>query len=268
MKRSLSYAALGVLVVSNTFVLINAARNRAGEPESEMELTERELRYYPSGSDDSSITLLLQWQNPAPEYRYAQVPVTEERFFDRAKLEEIGFDLSVAPNAKEADRFYRHQRSREVYVALEYDGAAWQEWLKQREAAIATQSQYAPQISPEDRMRIERETTSRLVAVGVARDPASLREKFPDRKKVMILPARARAVLDSGVTPQLRGAITSIAIESINVAHAFRPELGQGYSVWRTAADGTVIIDPPNFAATIRVGSRCEPWVDGVRKLP
>jgi hypothetical protein len=262
------YAALGLLVVSNAFLLINAARNRAGEPEAEIELTERELRYYPHGNDDSSITLMLQWQNPVLEYRYPIRP-GETGFFDRAKLEEVGFDLSVAPDAKQADRFYRAQRSREVYVALEYDGAAWQEWLKRREAFIATETQYAPQIDAEERMRIERESSSRLVAVDVSLDPARLREKFPDRTRVLILSGRARGVLDTGTTRVLRGAITTLSTETINVPHAFRPQLERQtfYSGWRTSPEGGVIIEPPAFAATIRVGSRYEPWVTSIRRL-
>jgi len=270
MKRSvLFYAALGLLVVSNAFVLIHAARNRAGEPEAEMELTEREIRYYPHGNDDSSLTLMLQLQNPATEYPYSPVPRGDIGFFDRAKMEEIGFDLSVAPDAKEAERFYRGQRSREVYVALEYDGLAWQAWLKRRESAVNTYDQFPSATKLEDRMRVERETSSRLVAVDVGLNAARLRQKFPDRKMVLILPARARVALDS-FPPALRGVITSVSIENINVPNTFRPQLAQGsyYNGWRTEANGTVIIDPPSFAATIRVGSHYEPWVVAVRRLP
>jgi len=270
MKRApLFYAALGLLVVSNAFVLVHAQRNRAGEPESEMELTERELRYYPQGKDDSSLTMMLLWQNPVAEYRYQPVPTSEADFFDGAKLKEIGFDLRVAPDAKQAERFYSGQRSREVFVALEYDGPAWQEWLKWRAAVLSTEVPF-PQQKPFDvRLRIERETTSRLVAVDVALDPARLREKFPDRKKVMILSGRARVVRD-GTPPALRGAITSISTDGINVPNAFRPQMEQMNNYaggYHQANDGTVIIDPPGFAATIRVGSKYEPWVAEVRKL-
>jgi hypothetical protein len=232
-----------------------------------MELTEREIRHYPHGNDDSSLTLLLQWQNPAAEYSYPPVPAATG-FFDRAKLQEMGFDLSVPPESKQAERFYRGQRSREVFVALEYDGAAWQQWLKDREASIVTEVRYGPQISPDDRMRIVRETESRLVAVDVGLDPARLREKFSDRKKVMILPGRARAVLDAG-PKLLRGAIAAISIDNINVAQTFRPQLeNQNFSTnWRTEANGKLVIDPPAFAATIRVGSHYEPWVAAVRTL-
>ena len=267
MKRPpLFHAALGLLVVSNVFVLIHAARNRSGEPEAEVELTERELQYYPHGNDDSSMTLQLRWQNPAAEYRYP-LATADAPFFSRAKLEELGFDLSVAPEALQAQRFYRGQRSREVYVALEYEGTGWQEWLKQREA-VATEVRSGSQISLEDRLRLVRETESRLVAVDVGLDAARLREKFPNRKRVLILPGRARAVLDS-VARVLRGAITFISVDQINVPHAFRPQLAQQSYIgrWRTEASGRVIIDPPAFAATIRTGSMYEPWVEAIRKL-
>ena len=269
MKRpTLFHAAIALLLVSNAFVLIHAMRNRSGEPEAEIELTEREIRYYPHGSDDSSLTLMLLWQNPAAEYGYPSIASVEPGFFDRAKLEEIGFDLSVPPEAKQADRFYRGQRSRGVYAALEYDGAAWQAWLKQREAGVANEVRYGSQIKFEDRLRLLRETESRLVAVDVGLDPAALRRKFPDRKKVMILPGLAHAVLVP-VTHVLRGAITSIPVDNINVPDTFRPQLGQQtyFSGWRTEANGTVIIDPPAFAVAIRVGSYYEPWVEAIRTL-
>jgi hypothetical protein len=43
--KPLFMAAVGVLVVSNAFVLAHVAMNRSGEADSEMELTARELQY-------------------------------------------------------------------------------------------------------------------------------------------------------------------------------------------------------------------------------
>lgn len=269
----LLYFAFGVLVTTNTLVLLHVARNRAGAPDAELELTERELRYMPHGSDDSSLTLTLQWQNPAPEYSYQPTAAARPDFLDLAKLEALGFDVSVPADSTQADRFYRGQRSREVFVALELDGPAWREWLTAREAVIGDESQYAPEISKADRLRIERDTASRLVAVDVDRDPARLRQKFADRTKVLILPTRARAVLDDGrsrsAPRRLRGSITSLAIENISVPHAFRSQLvARAYYLgWQMAGDGTVTTAPPAFAATIRAGVYHEPWVTAVRRL-
>ena len=48
MKRwALLLSAAAIVIVANSVVLSRAARNRAGEPESEVELTERELRLEP-----------------------------------------------------------------------------------------------------------------------------------------------------------------------------------------------------------------------------
>ena len=72
-------------------------------------------------------------------------------------------------------------------------------------------------------------------------DAAALRRKYPDRKRVMILPGLVRAMLNhesSGlkgrarcVPAYLRGAITRLAIESINVPEPLSRRLdGQSYT--------------------------------------
>ena len=79
MKRPLLLAAIALLVVSNAFVLAHVAMNRSGEPDSEMELTARELQYYGSRSDDSSVVLMLRWTK-----LYAQTTLVSRQHASRA----------------------------------------------------------------------------------------------------------------------------------------------------------------------------------------
>jgi len=273
MKHPLLLAAIALLVVSNGWVLAHVAMNRSGQTDSETELTARELSYYGTRSDDSSVVLLLRWQNTAPEY----APQVEPGWFDGKKLEELGFDVSEPANSPGAERYYRNLRSRKVFVALEFDGPAWEQWLKDHEPQIREGTQYAPRISVEDRMEIERQTASRLVAIDVARDPAGLRRKYPDRTRVMILEGLVRAVREpdrpaSAVAPAraayVRGAISRIAIESINVPEPLSSRLrGQSSYVPWTSDGNQVKIQPPPFAATLRAGSKYEPWIVDVKPL-
>src|SRR5437762_3329169 len=54
--KPLSLIAAGaVVLIANTFALLHAARNRSGEPESEIVLTQRELTYY-TDPDDSGVS--------------------------------------------------------------------------------------------------------------------------------------------------------------------------------------------------------------------
>jgi len=273
--KPLLLAAVGLLVLSNAFVLGHVAMNRLGEPDSEMQLTAREVQYYGGRSDESSVVLMLRWTNTAPEYPTG-LPGETPVWFDQKKLEEIGFDLSVPTSSPKATRFYENLRSREVFVALELDGPAWEAWLKDREPRLETETSYAPKVSLTDRLEIERQTTPRLVTVDVARDPVDLRRKYPDRKRVMILQALVRAKLEpeqraSQSAPlrpaYLRGAITRLGIESINVPQPLSRRLeGQSYSPW-TYDGNRVKIQQPPYSVTLRVGSKYEPWVVDVNQL-
>jgi hypothetical protein len=273
MKRPLLLAAIALLVVSNAFVLTHVAMNRSGEPDSEMELTARELQYYGSRSDDSSVVLMLRWTNTAPEYPTGP-PTDVPGWFDRKKLEELGFDLSVPADSPQAPRYYQNLRSREVFVALEFEGPAWEIWLKDREPRLQTETSYGTQVSLSTRIEIERQTTPRLVAIDVARDPAELRRKYPERKRVMILPALVRAMLNMNLPASrevparpayLRGAITRLAIESINVPEPLSRQFDSQSSYTPYTYDGKEIkINQPPYAVTLRVGSKYEPWVTDV----
>ena len=273
--KPLLLSAFGLLIISNAFVLAHVAMNRSGEPDSEMQLTARELQYYGGRSDDSSVVLMLRWTNTAPEYPPGP-PRDAPGWFDEKKLKELGFDLSIPAGSSKAARFYENLRSREVFVALEYEGPAWEAWLKDREPRLETEGSYAPQVTLPDRIEIERQTTSRLITVDVARDAAELRRKYPDRKRVMILQALVRAKLEperraSLTAPlrpaYLRGAITRLAIESINVPQPLSRRLeGKSYSPW-TYDGNRVKIQQLPYSVTLRVGSKYEPWVVDVNQL-
>ena len=273
--KPLLLSAFGLLIVSNAFVLAHVAMNRSGESDSEMQLTARELQYYGGRSDESGVLLMLRWTNTAPEYPTG-LPGEAPVWFDQKKLEEIGFDLSVPASSPKAARFYENLRSREVFVALEYEGPAWEAWLKDREPRLEKESSYGPQVTLPDRIEIERQTTPRLVTTDVARDPAQLRRKYPDRTRVMLLQAlvraklepERRALLTAPLRPAyLRGAITRLAIESINVPQPLSRRLeGKSYSPW-TYDGNRVKIEPPPYSVTLRVGSKFEPWVVDVNPL-
>ena len=273
--KPLFLGALGILVVSNAFVLAHVAMNRSGEADSEMELTARELQYYSNRTDDSSVVLMLRWNNTAPEYPVG-TGLDDPGWFDQKKLEELGFDLSVPASSPKASRFYENLRSRQAYVALEFEGPAWEQWLAKREAQAPTELSYGPQVTVPDRIAIESQTTSRLVAIDVARDPADLRRKYPDRRRVMIQPGLVRAMLDperraSAAAPlrpaNLRGAITRLAIESISVPDPLSRRLdGLSYSPWTYDGKQVMVMQPP-YSVTLRVGSKYEPWVADVKLL-
>jgi hypothetical protein len=245
MKRPFLVAALAVLAASNAFVLLQVAMNRRGTAEAELELTARELSRDDARGDDSRVSLVLRWQNTAPEYPAIQAG--SPGWFDQQKLKQTGFDVNIPPDAKEAPRHYQNSRTREVFVALEFDGAAWQQWLQGHEAI-------------EEPIEALRQTASHLVAVDAGLDPEVLRRKYPDRKRVMILRGLARAILESGgPSAYLRGAITQISNEAVNVPVPFSELLTFIPVSYATPGD--------SYAVTLRIGQRYEPWIADLKRL-
>ncbi len=110
--------AAAVAVAAPLLVILASASNRAGEPEAEVELTERELRLVPLGEGRRWAVLRLDWN------RDLQWTQKEPGWFDGAKLAALGFDTRLPANDPRASGFYGWQPAREVFLALEHDGPA------------------------------------------------------------------------------------------------------------------------------------------------
>jgi hypothetical protein len=54
-------AAASLVLAANAIALIHAARNRTGHPETQVTLTERELRSFRQAEDNTGVTLNLMW---------------------------------------------------------------------------------------------------------------------------------------------------------------------------------------------------------------
>jgi len=239
-RLSLISAAL-VIVVANTFALVHSERNRADSPEAELTLTNRELQSYNySSPDDSGVTLHLVWTFWRTHVSY------ETSWLDRNKLQTLGFDCSRDPASPDAERFYQRQRPRKVFVALEYDGAAWRQWLESCESSIAPHGQfnYCP-------------NSSHLVVMDADLDPIKLRALHPDRATVVILPALIRITNwtpDPQYPRQLGGQIEQIPT-AIHVPLPFSDEFRR---LNRSSQP------PQPFRVHLRYGAFLEPWVTGV----
>ena len=272
-RNPLLLTALGLILVANAFLLIHVARNRSGMPDAEMELTARELSYSGGSSDDSSITLQVVWQNTAPRYAYIG-SVRSANWFDADKLNELGIDVPVPASDPEARRYYDRQQARAVYVVLEYDGPSFQDWLVRRQAQQLDQLNSASlggnettRLNMEAQFERELSTASRLVAIDAGLDPEELRRSYPDRARMLIWPALARAVVEGELPGQrsgpseIRGAITELTINNVNVPAEFRSQFGPDRTRYSWKANG----DPPPYSVMLRIGSLLEPWVISVR---
>jgi hypothetical protein len=116
MNRRALYAALGLLIAVNAVVLLGVVRNRSGEPDAVLTLTEREmpLSWPFRHEENTGVSLHLNLNSD----------IEAQRWFDEAKLAELGFDTG---HFRESDnwRVYR-ELPRKAFVVLEYDGEAWE----------------------------------------------------------------------------------------------------------------------------------------------
>jgi Domain of unknown function (DUF4824) len=186
-RRVLLLSAAGVVLLANLLALLHAARNRMGTPEAELTLTARELTYYSSATvnDDSGVSLHLRWTDPGGFQPWAGYSAARHTWLDREALGRLGFACALDPDSPSAQRYYERQRPRVAYVALEYNGPAWRNWFDeyQRSLAEAKQKGLARYLADDG------SSNSHLVAVDADSDPRRLRERHPDRKSVVVIPA-------------------------------------------------------------------------------
>jgi hypothetical protein len=90
MKRTGLLLAIMLVIIANLAALSGVWYNRGGAPTAVVTLTERELRMVSSDEDDSGVALRFIWQG------LDQEELDNEPWLDRAKLEQLGFDIPPA----------------------------------------------------------------------------------------------------------------------------------------------------------------------------
>ncbi|MEO8661586.1 MAG: DUF4824 family protein [Bryobacteraceae bacterium] len=255
MKRASLLTAAALIVIANAFALAHAWRNRTGQVQADIVLTERELPLsYLNNEDDSGVTLGLQWLNPSTSEFGSALPAT---LLDRKTLHDLGFDTSVEPSDDKAVELYRRQRARRVFVAMEFDGPAWRTYMEQsdREYKESVAASHPNAASP------LHESETRLVAIDIATDAAQLRGRHPDRNSVLIVPAVVR-IAAYPFRPENRGlpsrpAYLSGSVQGIaNSIHVPRP-FSDAFR--RLPADRR----NAKYRVHLRYGPALEPWVVG-----
>jgi hypothetical protein len=263
MRRRGPIFAAAVVVVANAVALSGVAHNRAGAPEAELLLTERELPLALWSDESTGVFLRLEWQRSFPRGKL------DWPWFDRAKLESLGFDCSRWE--REVREGYGRIVPRRAYVVLEYDGPAWARWL---EASVPGREEAPPGSAPSI-------SASRLVPIDAGQDPGELRRRYPEPSRHLIVPA----VVGAGPTEDapsgkvvLGGRIQFILVSEIHVPKhlgaslaALRAEDAAAATAAGLGPRGGPVPPrrhtPPRYEVLVRYGVRHEPWVAAVRPL-
>lgn len=272
MKQPTLLLATVLVMVVNGIVLAGVRHNRSGEPDAVVELTERELRLGPADRENSAVSLQLTLHREHDGWSKGSA------WFDRRKLEELGFDCRLPPQAPDAGRRYDRALPRRAWVVLEYEGAAWKAWKEaagRRMGELTAQAGNGGKNNPvaAESRRLARQlaSSSRLFAVDAGRDAAALRRRYPDRRRCIITPALVRQRLvrgdDKGNAPYLAGYVEQILTDDIQVPRDLRGGLASlapsppEYQVTGQVEKGV----SPRYRVTLTYGRRHEPWVTAVR---
>ena len=232
MRRYGPWLAAALVVLSNLAAWRAAALNRSGEPEAVLVLTERELQLPAKQTENTALSLRLvfdRWRERG------DTVVREAGWFDRAKLQSIGFDCRRPVTAEHAD-YYRTRPPRATYAALEYAESS--------------------------------SLDSRLSVVDVDNDAAALRQRHPDRRRVAVVEATAviRQVINPGQPPFLMGRVTSVLPPEINVPREWRGAL-EGLQSDARPGTWPPPQREPRFRVSVSWGKRLEPWITNVELL-
>lgn len=298
MKRYGMFIAIGLLVLVNAAVLAGVVYNRSGEPDATVTLTERELplaSYYGySDRENTGLSLRLDWSKNSAWFHgfYFGEPRNNRQaeWFNKEKLEAIGFDCKLPLDAPGAEVHYRKMLPIKTYAVLEYEGSAWESWLADEQKALAeTEAKaQAGSISPkqlkEAQAGFDREvrTHSRLFVIDAANDAAALRKQYGERGRYLILPATVRLQYypstrdkDTGqVPPRIEGIVSEILTDNIYVPKEHRAVLEKSLRDRDSRQAMSSDFNPygqrsngPSYEVTLRVGKRAEPWIASVRAL-
>lgn len=270
---------LALIVITNAVVLLGAAWNRSGSPESQLELTQRELRlpYWRMNRESSGASLNLLWRTlpaEAEEMGYSDYSGYAGNggapyWLDRAKLQSLGFDMAGLTTRVEGDARRERPLSRSALLVLELNGPACQESLARarRHAADAEAKAAATPENDDLKRRAEsarkseaqaKNESPRLFVIDAGMELSELRAKYPDRTRYAIVHGQVRPrVFESKDGVKVEGFIDEISNSSVNIPYDHRATFKRENG--KQSLNGAMPSDV--IAVTIAFGKRLEPWV-------
>ena len=271
--RSLFVAGFALVVAVNAVVAARVIGNRTGTPSALVTLTERELRLpYWQRAENSGMSLPLTWRvlgdDPAGYSR------SGPQWLTASKAKELGF---ATGNAQCEQTPIKQPLPREAYLVLEYEGPAYQEAIHRAEQAVAQKAAALNAHSGEKRaidehqqasewLQREQMNASRLFAVDAGLDFGTLRQRYPDSSRYIVVHGIVRWHINCGQQQdQGSGFISALDIQNIHVPLHFRRILDE--LIDRDRTSGNRQKETPRYAVAVAYGSRLEPWITAVQPL-
>lgn len=265
MKRSHTLIAGSALILlTNAVALSGVSYNRSGDPESQLQLTQRELQHstWRSDKDNSGITLTLNW-------RFEQADINDSSFgmytsrwgmpvwLDNVKMAELGFEVDKLASTAEHGRSYKEALPKEALLVLELNDKAYQHQLQRSNGYVGqlrkllTENPNSEEFKrrakdAEENYLYEQNKASRLFVIDAGLDLQTLRAAYPDHSRYAIVHGliRPTTVREKNET-RIGGNISELHAERINVPLTHR----QAFN------------DPASYEVTVAFGKRLEPWI-------
>lgn len=227
-----------VVLLANGWTSWQARHNRQTSTGGQLLLTEREAPLEAVGGESSVTLARLKWTTA----RLGDARFGPAAWLDSDKLAELGFDLSEPVESPRARRHYGSLPSRPVFLVLQCDPPA------------------AGDNSAHSQLRV----------IDAARDPATLRGRYPDPNRHAIVRGSVRIGLrrqeeEGRPLPRadLVGWVVGLSPELISVP---RP-LNQALAPFRASPVEEENPPPsaPRYSVRVHWGHNYEPWVSEVR---
>jgi len=277
-SRGLFIGSIIIVILTNAVVLSGVASNRSAEPESSVELNERELQMpYYNNEENSGLSLKLNWRSLGnnenkTNYYYNR---GNPSWLDIDKLVELGFNIETETTLSVNYSKHRKSFTKEVFIVLENNGASYQESLKRIEESFqaskksfqlnnTSEAAKAKKDRLEKDLKKERVSNSRLFAIDAGLDARALRKVYSDRTVYIITKGIVSLSYDSRAR-KASGRISGLSVENIHIPlksrKIFEPILAsKEYS--RYGEDNL-----PRYKVSLVYGHRFEPWVESVNTM-
>ncbi len=275
-------SGLAIIVLTNVVALAGVAYNRSGEPDAVVELTERELGLpYNYGFEKENTGLGLRIncrvEDLTNDYLYNTYNCFgQPAWLNKEKLLELGFDLNDHSDHDPARWAYNKILPRQAFIVLEYNGAAHQRAVSNKQQTLV-EAQTLLTNNPDnqefekrvkdatDKLHAEQDYNSRLFVIDAGLDKATLRSKYADTERYILMQALIRPTWTTvDKQNEWAGHITDLLIDNINIPlqhrDVFRP-------VENNAPYRSQNQRQPRYKVRVAFGKRAEPWVIGVEEM-
>lgn len=260
-------AGVGLILLTNIIVISGAWYNRSGEPDTLIELTERELALREWDLEENSgLSLHLTWT--VRYYSY------ESQFLlGPEKLKELGYDLIDSDDPDAIEQYVRKQLPRPAWVVLEFDGDTYRKALQAAEEKYQEDKRLYSLDTTSDALKngmqqskrelsLIRYSASRLYVVDAGPDPEQLRQQYTDKSHYIVTSGIVK--LDYNyVGTEIRGYVTEISVNNIHVPLDQRAVF-DSLPVQVYSEEGYF---NPRYRVQLAYGKRYEPWIVKVEPI-